>query len=753
MRDYLAARTAHLASTPPGPSAARRLSELTDEAVRGLSRTASARLGGSWALLALGGWGSGMLQPESDLDILVLSDASPDRLKPFVEELLYPLWDAGLDVGHQVRSPKQQLRAMREDVVTCTAALTARFLDGDPEWAEAAVEGWLRDVRKRARRVLAGLQARERSGSPYLLEPDLKDGAGGRRDYDELVWTASVLSGKTGHGAQPLVDEGVLAPEDLARLEAARDTITTARWALQLHGHGNRMGLDALDDLPPELPEAVNAALAETAFTLERVHQQIETVSRAAKTAETDGLTPAAVYELLRSGEAGLPALEEAAHDGCLDALVPGFRALMSCRRPGLGHTLTVGAHSLRTAALVAHPPVGDTALDRSHSGLEDERVAWVAALAHDAGKAEGGAGHAERGAPAALDAAVRFGLAADAAADVADLVRLHLLLVETALHGDLDDEDTILRCAALIGRRGLLAPLHLLTAADSRATGPSTWTPWSAALVGTLVARLDAALSPEIDGAGLVSEGERVRAAALAVLGGARPHERAFVEHASLRYLASRDAAIVARHARLAAELLASPATEALFEVSGGPVPGTHGITVATADRSHSLARLTGAIALAGLDVLSLDAYSAPDNIALDSFVVTSATKRPATPGTFVELERLARLALRDRLALETRLAERQRHYPRRAKGASSVSVEPGGWTTVLKVTAPDRPALLHDVARAIADTELDVRWARIQTIGGMARDVFHLAGADGGPVDDPGVLGHLVMRVRAVL
>ena len=97
----------------------------------------------------------------------------------------------------------------------------------------------------------------------------------------------------------------------------------------------------------------------------------------------------------------------------------------------------------------------------------------------------------------------VAFGLGDDAAADVADLVRLHLTLIETALRVDLDDEDAILRCAATVGRRELLAPLHLLTAADSIATGPATWTPWTDALVGTLVSRLDAALSPTVDGAG----------------------------------------------------------------------------------------------------------------------------------------------------------------------------------------------------------------------------------------------------------
>ena len=121
MNTYLLEREALLASAEPGLDAARQLSALTDEAVRELARAASPRISGRFALVALGGWGAGAMLPSSDLDVLVLSDAPATKLKPTVEAVLYPLWDAGLSVGHQVRSPKEQLRAMREDFVTCTA--------------------------------------------------------------------------------------------------------------------------------------------------------------------------------------------------------------------------------------------------------------------------------------------------------------------------------------------------------------------------------------------------------------------------------------------------------------------------------------------------------------------------------------------------------------------------------------------------------------------------------------------------------
>ena len=67
--------------------------------------------------------------------------------------------------------------------------------------------------------------------------------------------------------------------------------------------------------------------------------------------------------------------------------------------------------------------------------------------------------------------------------------------------------------------------------------------------------------------------------------------------------------------------------------------------------------------------------------------------------------------------------------------------------------MTAPDRPGLLHDVARAVSSEGVDIRWAKVQTIEGIARDTFHVVGPDGGPVDDTGVLGHIAMRIRSVV
>ena len=289
----------------------------------------------------------------------------------------------------------------------------------------------------------------------------------------------------------------------------------------------------------------------------------------------------------------------------------------------------------------------------------------------------------------------------------------------------------------------------------DSLATGPSTWSSWTATLVATLVSRLDAALSDDVDGAGIASRGETVRTESLAMLvaAGAPEPQQAFVAGASLRYLAGREPEQVVRQARLVAELQhASPADEARVAVTPGPAADTWVVTVTAVDRPELLARIAGAMALAGLDILALDAYGSSGRVALDTFVVASATLRPVTPETFITLERLLRAALRDRLELQTRLAERRGHYPAQRRGAVVAEILSAGWDTAVRVSTPDRPGLLHDLARAVSSAGLDIRWACVMTVDGVALDTFHVVGPDGGPVDDPGVLGHLTMRLREV-
>ncbi len=279
-------------------------------------------------------------------------------------------------------------------------------------------------------------------------------------------------------------------------------------------GASETMTLDVAEDLAVS-PQLVQSALEDTHHILMQTRRRVLEKGRL----DTGDMTSADVTHLLEQGSSGLPALEEAIWAGRLEALVPGLADLMALRRPGLAHRLTVGAHCCYSAALVyeiAAGREGGVAVQRFAAQIDDLRPVALAALVHDIGKETPGPGHAERGTchGSAHSLRVRSGRLRGVTWPTSSCITC--CSPRRPAMQDLDDEDAILRVASRLGDRSLVAPLHVLTAADSIATGPTVWTEWHAALIGKLAARLDSALSDDVDGAGIASTAEDIRAHAL---------------------------------------------------------------------------------------------------------------------------------------------------------------------------------------------------------------------------------------------
>jgi [protein-PII] uridylyltransferase len=742
--EYASERRRLLAEAQPGTVSAARLAALTDEAVATKVAAVSSSLDRPFAVVALGGYGAGRLLPGSDIDLLVLVEGSPSELDPLVRAVLYPLWDMGLKVGHQIRSPRDQRRMVREDRDTLTASLTARFVAGDRPIAErtlAAVAQW---AHKHRRRVAEVLRERERLGSPYLLEPDLKGGAGGQRDIDEMVWLAAAWTGSRVRRPRALVEADLLSATEAALVSAAQEVMNEARW--RLHAGQKRptdvMSLAAAEDAGIDA-DAVQGALADAHHMLLRVRERVlDREAGAPARGDSAPISGTELFSLLDAGPESLPKLERIAYEGRLDPLVAHARALMTLRRPGLSHRYTVGAHSLRAAAGVASVADDDPLAGRMLAEF-DTRTVQAAALVHDAGKRVAGPDHGPRGASEARRTAEALGLEADRAADVEHLVREHLLLSETAFREDLADEDTILGAAARVGARRLVAPLYVLTVVDSLATGPDAWTPWRAALVGDLATKVDAALADPA-AASLTARARRVRDEALRAArsqGSSREVQR-FIEEAPSRYASTLTSEDLLRHARLVSRR-SGPGSwdESMLEVTATDTPGTFSATVVTRDRPGLLATMAGAFALSGLDILRAQVHTAPGGIAVDTFSVRSATLAPVEHSTWSGFERRLKAALSGRLDIESRLAQHSSYQSIPTKSsAPEVRVDTSRpVSTVVEVRAADRPGLLHDLALTIRELGLDIGLVTADTRDGVAVDTFHLTDeAAGEPVRD---------------
>jgi len=149
------------------------------------------------ALLAVGGYGRGELNPHSDIDIMFLCRDEADRRRS--PELLYPLWDAGLDVGYSVRSVDECEELARQDIKIRTSLMESRLIAGDPVLFTTFRNTMNSEVFHWKAAAFIQEKISERSsvrlkfgGSIYLREPNIKEGEGGLRDFHTALWVAFV---------------------------------------------------------------------------------------------------------------------------------------------------------------------------------------------------------------------------------------------------------------------------------------------------------------------------------------------------------------------------------------------------------------------------------------------------------------------------------------------------------------------------------------------------------------------------------
>src|SRR6201991_446952 len=179
-----------------GRRCAERLCFVQDEIIRVLFAAATRHLYHSpipsgaerMAVVATGGYGRGLMAPESDIDLLfILPYKQTAWGEQVAEAILYCLWDMGLKVGHATRSVDESIRQARGDMTIRTAILETRYLTGDQPLYDELVARFDKEVVQgsAAEFVTAKLAEREerlrRAGqSRYLVEPNVKDGKGGQ---------------------------------------------------------------------------------------------------------------------------------------------------------------------------------------------------------------------------------------------------------------------------------------------------------------------------------------------------------------------------------------------------------------------------------------------------------------------------------------------------------------------------------------------------------------------------------------------
>ncbi|BCL16216.1 bifunctional uridylyltransferase/uridylyl-removing enzyme [Micromonospora sagamiensis] len=749
------------------------------------------------ALVAVGGLGRRQCAPFADLDLVLVHTGVPG-IDDLAASVWYPVWDARLQLDHSVRTVGEALSVALDDVKVSLGLLDARYVAGDravaDELARTAADQWRRTAVRQLPALREATESRWQAHGElaFLLEGDLKEAAGGLRDVGilraiatagltdalrpavraahlRLLDTRDALHQQVGRRVDRLLAQeraGVAALLGLRQPAPGASVVPPGAVASQpppgagpepgtvlgrapsappgaLVGDGDallrrvagdaRTVSHALDDAwraadrlrvrrrrgsdgrPVRRPVARDVVehdgelvLARTAIGARpdpalslRVAAAAATTRLPIARATCEWLAaycpplpspwPAeartALVTLLGAGPGLVAAWETCDRYGLVDAWLPEWPRLRSLPQHNPVHRYTVDRHLVQAAA------------EASRFAREVDRpdLLLLGAFLHDIGKglpdASGAvADHSVLGVPLAEAVATRVGLPPAEVALIGTLVRLHLLLPDVATRRDLDDPVTITRVAEAVGDIVTLDLLHALVRADAAATGPAAWSGWKGRLVADLVRRVRTALDT-----------------------GALP---------------------------------APPAPDPAL--LAGPLPVVHltddTVAVAAADRRGLLATVAGCLALHRLEVVAADAATV-DGRAL---VTCRVQPRYGLPPDPVALTADLRRAVAGDVSVTQRL--RGRAPTARDGGAAPRVVwhrDAATDAVVLELRAADAAGLLYRVTSALDAAGVEVRAARISTLGGDVVDAFYLVG--GGPDEDARL--HLEAAVLAAV
>ena len=708
------------------------------------------------ALIAVGGYGRRELAPHSDLDVLLVHK-SVRNIADVASKIWYPVWDAGIKLGHAVRTPKEAIRLCETDLDTATALVTARVIAGNGKLGNEVIREASESWAKHGGEWLVQLHGRilERYAKDgevaFLLEPNLKEGLGGLRDVHALQWA---------------VQAGLdLSAADRAELTRCNNVLLQVRVALHRHiGRAGEIlrledqapvaalaGFVSDDDLmasvaevgrkvawiadeawarldPPakrsEIPQPLapgvqlingevhlddSVNVAEDPTLLLRVATAAARLGARINRSSLDRLGelspqwpdpwPAGASDslvaLLLEGESAIPVLESLDQRNLLVRVLPEWAPVRSKPQRNAFHRYTVDRHLWQTVA---------NAAGLVHRVKRPDLLV-LGALFHDLGKGYPG-DHTEVGVQLFKVIGPRMGLSEIDQYIICLLIQHHLLLADTATRRDLSDDATITMVADNLQATVVLDLLHALTESDSLATGPSAWSEWKAELVALLV--------------------ERTRH----VLGGGDMQEvmwRLFPDASVLELMAAGEIAVRTQPDR---------------------------VTVVSPDKPGTFSRIAGVLSLYNMDVLGAEAHSDEQGMAASEFRVSSQHGEIDWAPIVGNLK----LALSGRLSLDSRLADRAANTrPRRATSAiapaaPSVRFDDAASSnaTFIEVRAPDMVGVLHRITKAMADFGLDIRHARVLTLGDEVVDSFYVRESDGGLITDQGYKDEVV---RAIL
>lgn len=680
--------------------------------------------GENLSVVAVGGYGRGQLAPYSDLDVLILSDhmagADLEELSAF---LFHPLWDLKFEVGHGVRSVKNNLELALSDFKVMASLLDLRFIAGEEDPFQKLFSGFRNKVLPGAGDEFCRTLWENRSlmgvgMDSVVLEPELKSGWGALRDAQFVKWCADVKGSFSPLNQNDLSDlfrdealimrarcalhlfrkrkQDKLILEflpDVASLcgvkgynpaKRGNDLLTSIHKAMvRIRSMGDAIYRESFDrkgrsfigcEEPVELKEAL-AVFEIKSRTGDPLTREARRAVSAVETSVGVSVEKALrdLIEILK-GEHGWKASLEMLDSGLFKAFLPEFARVSELVPYDGYHQYPPGRHSLLTVHKCCDIFRDEFAEGGKCISAQDFDALVLAAFFHDIGK--GSPGHSERGAKIVEEILSRTGFPARFKDDVIFLVREHLLLVRASRSIDLSSMDALRTIAGTVRSARRLRMLFILSMADSMATGPRVWNSWSESLLREIYAGLELVLTDE-SYSSLESEDLIADAVRRLWLTAAEDFESDVVESMIAvmpeRYLLAEDPDDIVLHMKQVHEFNILYEKDLIRKPAGKGGRGINlvrsfatddesriKLVITARDQDFLFASQSGVLALHSVNILSAEIFSWADGTAVNTFIVESPSQA-APADIWARVERSIMYALTGRLGLDYRLHKKR--------------------------------------------------------------------------------------------